>query len=329
MARHRVPITPRNYAVWYAYAAGENSALLGAIDAMIAKDEPFTEACNERLYLEFGFGRDAHEIKKLRDELLRVLFAIMSEVAEIKGKTVHYESFLSDSVGLLDDNVSIQDIKTVVDCIIQETKAVVAFGKETQQRVEHITDELKTLQDKFEQARSEALRDFLTGIANRQAFDNTLARLTDEAEAAEEGLCLLVIDIDHFKKFNDLHGHVVGDEVLRFTARQLKNQVRGNDFVARIGGEEFAVLLPRTSLAGATAVAENIRTFFSSANLKTAGNDKKLGRITLSIGLACYVPGETDEHFMTRADKALYAAKAAGRDRLVAASVTAAAAPDS
>jgi diguanylate cyclase len=322
MSRHGVPITPQNYAVWYGYATGENSELRAALDAMIDKAEPFTDEVNEQLYMKFGSGADAGEIKKLRDELLLVLLTILNEVTQINGQTAHYESFLSNSVGMLSADVSVLDIKSIVDCIIAETKQIVTFGKRTQNKIETITDELKTLQKNFEQARSEALKDFLTGIANRKAFEEALAAMIAAAGSSPNGLCLLIIDIDHFKHFNDEHGHLVGDEVLRFTARKIKSQVKGNDFVARVGGEEFAVLLPNTALSGARAVAENIRAFFSTATLKTSGSAKSLGKITVSLGAAHYRPGESPKAFVQRADEALFGAKAGGRNRLVVAAST-------
>jgi diguanylate cyclase len=320
MSKQGVPITPQNYAVWYGYATGENSELRATLDAMIDKGEPFTDEVNDRLFMKFGTGADVGEIKKLRDDLLLVLLTILNEVTEINGQSQQYESFLSNSVGLLSTDVSVLDIKSIVDCIIAETKQIVTFGKRTQDKIESITDELKTLQKNFEQARSEALKDFLTGIANRKAFEENLGEMIAAAAATPNGLCLLIIDIDHFKKFNDEHGHLVGDEVLRFTARKIKSQVKGSDFVARVGGEEFAVLLPNTPLGGARAVAENIRAFFSTATLKTSGSAKTLGTITVSIGVAGYRAGESPKAFVQRADEALFSAKAGGRNRLAVAS---------
>ena len=320
MAKHKVPITPQNYAVWYAYVSGEIDELQKALDTMIQNQAPFTDEINEKLCAKFGFITEVGEIKKLRDELLQVLLAILNDIAEINGETAHYESFLSKSVESLSKEVSVEDLRTIVECIISETKAIVEFGKATQKKIQNITSELTALKKTFEQTRTEALMDFLTGVANRKAFEEELIKLISEAAASAKELCLLVLDIDHFKQFNDQHGHAVGDEVLRFTAQKLKSRVRGNDFVARTGGEEFAILLPETSLAGAEAVAENIRSFFSTATLKTSGGDKKLGRITVSIGGAKYRTGEPAESFVQRADKAMYAAKVSGRNRVVLAS---------
>jgi diguanylate cyclase len=125
-----------------------------------------------------------------------------------------------------------------------------------------------------------------------------------------------MIDIDHFKRFNDEHGHLIGDEVLRFVAKRIKELVRGRDFLARFGGEEFALLLPETPIAGASVVAESIRNFFAQATLKAVATSKKLGKITVSLGVACYQSGEQTEEFINRSDQALYFAKNNGRNRV-------------
>jgi diguanylate cyclase len=126
----------------------------------------------------------------------------------------------------------------------------------------------------------------------------------------------LLVDIDDFKGFNDAHGHMIGDEVIRFIARKIVKNIRGRDFVSRYGGEEFAVVLPKTSLVGAKAVAENIRNYFDQAKLKTAVSLRSLGKVTVSIGVSSYRPGEPIEELISRADQALYTAKNSGRNRI-------------
>jgi diguanylate cyclase len=177
-------------------------------------------------------------------------------------------------------------------------------------------EELETLQQEFELAKIEASVDFLTGVANRMAFDERLAAIAGESESEGADVCLLMVDIDHFKAFNDRYGHIVGDEVLKFVAKQIRELVKGRDFLARFGGEEFAVILPRTSLPGARTLAESIRTFFAKSKLKSTSTSKKLGVITVSIGAACYRPGEPLEDFINRSDQALYVAKKTGRNRV-------------
>ena len=316
MSKHYVPITPRNYTVWYEYVSGDNDELRKTIDAMIEEGEKFTEEKNETLYQRFFAKEDEIELRKLREDLQKVLETILNEINRMSGQTEKFEDIVSKSADRLSGNVSIQNVRNIVNGIIVETKKIGRFGTAINKKLKETTEELETLQIEFERAKSEALVDFLTGVANRKAFDETLATFVSEANSDHSDLCLLLVDIDHFKRFNDTYGHIVGDEVLKFVTKKIKEIVKGRDFLARFGGEEFAVILPQTSLPGAKSVAESIRAFFAQAKLKSTATSKKLGQITVSIGAACYRPGEPLEDYVNRSDQALYLAKNTGRNRV-------------
>jgi diguanylate cyclase len=156
----------------------------------------------------------------------------------------------------------------------------------------------------------------LTGLANRKAFDKCIHDSIEEAMTTKQPMVLMMLDIDHFKKFNDLHGHQVGDQVLRLVARTLTDGVKGRDTAARYGGEEFAIILPETSLSGGMRVADTLRKSVENKEVVNKSTNQHLGRITLSIGVAEYYPGEAVTDFIERADAALYSAKNAGRNRV-------------
>ena len=139
-----------------------------------------------------------------------------------------------------------------------------------------------------------------------------------QAEEIGEPLCLLLADIDHFKLFNDTHGHQTGDQVLRLVGQTLKTNVKGRDCAARYGGEEFAILLPKTSLKAAVTVAQQFRVAVKTKELVKKSTKESLGHVTLSTGVACYRQGESAGEFIDRADALLYAAKEAGRDNVQA-----------
>jgi diguanylate cyclase len=180
--------------------------------------------------------------------------------------------------------------------------------------LEEQAKELENLREKFKQTRAESLTDFLTGIANRKSFDQTIRKSIKKARREKKALCLLLLDVDHFKIFNDRHGHIIGDQILKFVARKIRENIRGRDYAARYGGEEFAIILPDTTLDGAKSVAENIRLFFHQAKLKTTSGDKQLGSITVSIGVSQCHDDDSVEGFIQRSDKALYYAKENGRN---------------
>ncbi len=165
--------------------------------------------------------------------------------------------------------------------------------------------------------RSLAMADPLTMLSNRRHLDEVLARAIAKAERTGAPLCCAMIDIDHFKRFNDEHGHDAGDAVLRAVGALLKDAVRGTDLVFRFGGEEFLMLLPDTDPETASERAEEVRRRIGALRVRYDGQD--LGPITASIGLAC-APLHTDwSSIVQSADAALLRAKQAGRDRVLSA----------
>jgi diguanylate cyclase len=316
MAKQGIPITPKNYAVWYKYASGADNKLNETIEAVFEEGKQFTEETNEALYRQFCTESDEDKLKKFREEIRQILLATHKQVADLTGQTEGYESFIADSVTSLAEDPSLDEVKRVIGGLITETKTIGTFGKRLQDELKETTKALEILKLDFEQVKKEASVDFLTGLPNRKAFNEALATSIREAISDANTFCLLFIDIDHFRKFNNEFGHLIGDEVLKFVAKKIKEMVRGSDYPARFGGEEFAVILPRTSLAGAQVVAENIRSLFSKTTLRSVSTSRTLGKLTLSIGVACYRQGELSEQLVSRSDQALYLAKNTGRNRV-------------
>src|SRR5712691_847149 len=166
-----------------------------------------------------------------------------------------------------------------------------------------------------------ALREPLTGLYNRRHLQDRLAAEVAVAHRHARPLALLMIDVDRFKRINDRHGHLAGDEVLKTAARALQQGVRVEDVLARYGGEEFVVLAREATLEEALAMAERLRQLVEVAQtLWESGDDVPVGlAVTVSIGVAHLGPGETERDLFQAADKAVYAAKKAGRNSVVAA----------
>jgi diguanylate cyclase len=174
------------------------------------------------------------------------------------------------------------------------------------------------LKRNLDSVRQEAITDSLTGLFNRRKFDESLQDAAERSVQTGSPLCLLMTDIDHFKKFNDNYGHTIGDHVLALVARTVKECIRSSDTAVRYGGEEFAVILPNVRISDAVRVAEQIRTAVASKRVVNRSKNITLGTITLSVGVARYVPGESVGDLIKRADAGLYTAKRTGRNRVVA-----------
>jgi diguanylate cyclase (GGDEF)-like protein len=165
--------------------------------------------------------------------------------------------------------------------------------------------------------RLETQTDALTGVANRRCFDETLAAAWDRARSASEWMGLIMIDVDHFKLFNDHYGHQAGDDCLRIVAEQARNELRSGDVMARYGGEEFAVILPGKTLIAVSEAAERIRASIEGLALRHGGIGPA-ARVTVSLGATSLVPAEGQDmrRLIETADQNLYEAKRAGRNRV-------------
>ena len=161
-----------------------------------------------------------------------------------------------------------------------------------------------------------ALTDPLTGLLNRRGFDQQMQRI---GQGSAAGCTLLIIDIDHFKAINDAHGHLLGDKVIVAVANVLRGCIGERGPIARIGGEEFAVLLSHTSSAGGVELAERIRAAVEHGKIRRADTDESIGNVTVSLGLASCGENEQFEAMIARADRALYQSKTAGRNRVTVA----------
>lgn len=172
-----------------------------------------------------------------------------------------------------------------------------------------------------EQLRALATQDFLTGTANRRHFVEVAERERQRARRSGAALSLCMLDVDHFKNVNDEHGHVVGDQVLTGIAQSAASVLRSSDILGRLGGEEFALLLPDTDLAGAVLVAERVREAVEAREVQVEPNEQGVSatvRVTVSLGVAELRSHEPFESLLKRADRALYAAKDLGRNRVQA-----------
>jgi two-component system cell cycle response regulator len=180
------------------------------------------------------------------------------------------------------------------------------------------------MRENYQRSLSLALTDSLTGLYNRRYLNAHLSSMIERAQASGKPLSLFMLDIDHFKRVNDTYGHASGDEVLRQVAGLISHNLREFDLTARIGGEEFVVVMPDTPVTAALMVADRMRKMVAETDMPLRGAaTTSPQRVTVSIGVANLVEGEGGDELLRRADEALYAAKNAGRNQVVIAPATA------
>ncbi|MEM9683917.1 MAG: GGDEF domain-containing protein [Pseudomonadota bacterium] len=227
-----------------------------------------------------------------------------------------YHSALLEFKDVLASEPDLKSMTAAVNRISEHTVELANEFQKTRQKLVESSERIEQIRHTLEDAKKRGLIDALTTVGNRRFFDIEAARVLAEANATGTPFCVLMADIDHFKSFNDEHGHQTGDMILRMVGRSLSSKVRSTDIVARYGGEEFAVILPESKIQQARVVAEKIRTDVAQRRFKKRISGEQLGGVTISIGVAEWSLGAQLEETIEAADRALYAAKRAGRNRV-------------
>ena len=319
MSKYQVSVTPENYAVWYHYVSGANDALRRVIDDLINAGSEITEEVTRTLYHEYVSECNEGRLQQARTALDGLVGSVDGTLETAQCEVTRYGESLARYAANLGDQPGDDDVLAIVQGLIRDTASVQEVGDQLHLRLDASRQEVEALRVELQLARQEALTDALTGLTNRKGFDQTLAEMMSDAHANNTVLCLILVDIDFFKRVNDTYGHLLGDNVIRHVAKVLHQAVKGKDCPARYGGEEFAVLLPDTNLAGAMTVAEQVRTAVAGGRLVKAETREAIDTITVSAGVARWQNAEPADELIARADRALYQSKEEGRNRVTAA----------
>lgn len=310
---------PDTFRLWYTHLAGENPAMSRMISALLEGGEVIDEVrcaeLHDRFFLQ---DRDEAQLVRTHQRLHGLTAELGREVGTFQADAARYGTSLSEAQASVAAAPQSERIRAIVNGIIEETARIQGRAQRIEARLRSSMTEMDTLRRDLQAAWTEARTDGLTGLANRRYFDAALKAATAQVAGRGGCACLLLADVDHFKKFNDEHGHPMGDQVLRLVAAMLRENVRRQDFVARFGGEEFALILPDAGLTEAFAIANRLRELVASRQVQLKDRVQSLGRVTLSIGLTECCPGERCADWLGRADGALYEAKRAGRNRVIA-----------
>lgn len=322
MEEHKVRPNPENYAVWFAYVGGSNKELTKEIDDIIKSKMPFVLSTNQ--YLHNKFIVDNHSQKMVDHAAVaaqKMLQDVLKTVTEFAQEQKSYNEDVDDYLDNISQDFGDENVKNIVKELVTATASLKQSGSRIQEKLTEAKKEITELKKDLQEVTIEAQRDFLTGLFNRKTFEQSFEELSLAAKEKNTELCLIMLDIDHFKKFNDKFGHLLGDEVLKIVARTLTEILKGRDVVARFGGEEFVVLLPETPIEGGMKVADMIRATIAKKELKRRDTGETYGSITVSLGVSRYrKTGDTLPALIKRADDALYQSKHKGRNCVTRAS---------
>ncbi|MFN3433485.1 MAG: diguanylate cyclase domain-containing protein [Sphingomonas sp.] len=308
---HALAPSERHLVLARRYVAGEDHRLCAAIDARIKAAQPLSAPFLDALVPEPSDG-------PLRPDALAELADLLNaRLAEgFRAISRSYDSARSFGDALGDEaRGAAGDPPAAIERLLALTAAAVEQTQQLASELDATRRETGRLRDRLQAALREADEDHLTGLPNRRSFD---ARLHAGAgEVAAHPRCVALCDIDDFKRINDQHGHDTGDRVLKLVARQLATALGGDVLVARHGGEEFACLFEGATLDAACAALDDVREALAARLLVNQATGDGIGRVTVSAGVAAV--GADPAAAMRAADAALYAAKHAGKNRVMAA----------
>lgn len=319
VTRYKTSAEPMAYELWYSHVSGQHRELSAALRTRSERggisdldiEEMHAEHLSSLRVSTAAAVAAAAAGSEMRDLLASVRQAIgdvSNSDDQLRAAADRLDRITLDGAGLRD----------AIALVAAAAKDISSSNKNLQNRLQQSEANIASLQATLDRTRAEAMTDGLTGLLNRRAFDEQLALQVESAVAYHTPLSLLMLDIDHFKRFNDLHGHQVGDQVLRLVASGIRQKLEPTYVATRYGGEEFAVIGCGRTIAEAVSIAEAIRSQLADYNIVQQGTTRALGRVTISIGAATLHEGESALSLVERADRCLYVAKRAGRNRVEA-----------
>ncbi|WP_438993661.1 GGDEF domain-containing protein [Pseudemcibacter sp.] len=289
--------------------------LTKVVDSMIEKKMTFNEELSEKLYEKFfSAEKELKTIVETGATFQKELKKIVSVLKETGEDTSLHTNTLMEQMSKLSDFEGANELKDIVKVIIDDTDKMQAQSQKLESKLEESTFKIESLQSNLENARIESRTDALTNIGNRKFFEEKIEEYVTNHKKLGHDLCLILCDIDFFKKFNDNFGHQIGDQVLKVVAHVIKKELGLQGSAARYGGEEFAILLPKAKLGDAIELADHIRKVISERIIKNKNTGANFGRITMSFGVASMNANMTADDLIQKSDSALYLSKANGRN---------------
>ncbi|MEM5473033.1 GGDEF domain-containing protein [Hoeflea sp. AS60] len=315
MRERGISSLPRNYELVYQFLNTSNAVLIKEFAALGQRPTQLQLDEIGKKFLPHHHASNAVELNRERisDEMKGMIRLFKQDQSTLQ----KYSSVLGETTSRISETSAASGdiMDDLVDVLSSATGATMEKSQAIVRQMVVRAKEMSRLKSELEEYKRLATIDPITRLSNRRAFDERLAAIYEDKQSAMYH-ALLVADIDHFKAFNDNYGHQVGDRVLSVTAVIMRTTLGKDVFVARTGGEEFAVILDETSLASARDTAEKIRRAIEATPLKNHTDGVDCGRITMTFGLCMAGDASGPEELYQRADTVLYEAKKAGRNQL-------------
>jgi diguanylate cyclase len=253
--------------------------------------------------------------KKERESALKTLISLLESTAKLTSDVDSHNTELVAVGKQIEDLALSGELEDVQQALLRTVGAVLEANHRLEEDLHYTSYRVEEQAEEIDRTRAEARTDALSGVANRKAFDEKLQYLTTNWKRTGEPFALVIADVDHFKWINDTHGHPAGDRVVQHVGNFLKSSLRNGDFVARYGGDEFAILLPQTDLEIAAKLAERLRVAITRNNFDVGVNGERAA-ITFSMGVAASAPDTSAQEILRHADEAVYQSKRSGRNCL-------------
>ncbi|MEP2601587.1 MAG: GGDEF domain-containing protein [Paraglaciecola sp.] len=316
MLKHKVSAVPTNYALWYTYASNELPELKEAIDSALEKKQALSPIKTKELYRNHVAAQEETSAWELRQSVEAMLIELTQSLHDTRTETTSFketmDSCIDDLAKVEKEGLSIEEAMALVRNLVKDTQSIRRSTISFNASLNEAQNEIIALREQLEKSQQDALYDALTGLCNRRYFDEELA-----SQALNPNLFLLIVDLDYFKKINDTYGHVMGDLVLKATAKKLQATCRDGAQAFRFGGEEFAVIIPNSNFSKAKSIAESMRKAIEKITVKDKRTGQVAGDISASIGIGELLKGMNPLALVEKADKQLYKAKNLGRNRVM------------
>jgi diguanylate cyclase len=316
LLKHKISAIPTNYALWYTYVSNESPELKTAIDQVLDNNVQLSEIKTKELYRNHVAETEEVTAWELRQSVEAMLVELSQSLKDTRSETTSFKETMDTCVDDLSkvekEGLSVEEVMALVRSLVKDTQNIRRSTISFNAALADAQNEIEALRGQLEQSQHDALYDALTGLCNRRYFDEELA-----TQSLKPNLCLMLVDLDHFKKINDNYGHVMGDLVLKATAKKLQATCRDGAQAFRFGGEEFAIIVPNANFSKARSMAESMRKAIEKIGVKDKRTGEMMGDIAASIGVAEFTKGMNPLALIEKADKQLYEAKRLGRNRVM------------